>query len=195
MGQDDFVLRENWSFRETTDTISVISGTQEYDVSTEFTDIDEQNIIDVRITGTSARNLIYAPFNQLQKLYPDFDSAGSGMPEYYYLRDGEIGFYPKPNVNLTVSVNYYKVPTPLVGDSDTSIIPKQYRQALNHFAISKEHQFNTDPDLAQQEQNLYEQVIDKARQSLLTQPTDDGNFRVRSAADSTYWLNQFGDTR
>ena len=195
MGQDDFTLRELWPFRESTDTISTTAGVQDYVVSTEFADIDAQNITQVRLTAPGANVLVYAPFNQLQKLYPDFDTVTGGKPEYYYLRDGKIGFYPRPDAAYTISVNYYRIPALMQDDSDESLIPKQYRQALNHFAMSKEHLFNTDPDLAQQEQNLYEQVVDKARQNLLTQPSDSGNFRVRSVVEDRYWLNGFGDTR
>lgn len=175
MGQDDFVLRELWPFREKTSTISTVAGTQEYDLSTKFTDIDQQNIIKVTIQGAAGRPLPYIAFNQLREMHPDLD-AESGIPSYYYIKAGQIGLWPVPNAVFTVAVDYYCVPTALDADDDTSIIPPAYRQALNAFALSREHDYDSDPDLAIKEMNSYEQFIDKARQNLLAQPVDGGNF-------------------
>lgn len=49
MGYYDFVLRELWPFRETTGTLNTVAGTQEYDLSTNFSTMDDQNIISVAI--------------------------------------------------------------------------------------------------------------------------------------------------
>lgn len=57
MGQYDFVLREVWPFREKTGTLNLVAGTQEYDLSTNFTDIDEQNIIGVSLQGAQQNKL------------------------------------------------------------------------------------------------------------------------------------------
>lgn len=195
MGQDDFVLRELWPFREKRGTVTTVAATQEYDLSTAMTDLDEQNIIGVSVQGTNASKLKYIPFNQLRDLYPDFDADTGGIPEYYYIQANQIGFWPVPNSALTITVDYYKLPTVLAADLDESIIPAGYRQALNAFAMSMEHDFNTDPDLAVKEMNKYEQILDKARNNLLAQPNDTGNFKIRGPADFVYWGNQFGDTR
>lgn len=195
MGQDDFVLRELWPFREKTGTITTDGITQEYSLLGQFTDLDQQNIISVSVQGASGVKLTYIPFNQLRKNYPDFTTNTSGVSRYYYIKGGKIGFWPLPNTAITVYIDYYIIPTALSADADTSIIPSQYRQALNSFAISKEHDFNTDADLAVKEMNTYEAIVDKARHNLLVQPNDTGNFQIKGPADFTYWGNQFGDTR
>jgi hypothetical protein len=178
MGYYDFVLRELWPFRETTGTLSTVASTQEYSLSSNFSDIDAQNIVSVSIQGSNNRKLVYWPFNQLRVDEPDFDSDGASVPTRYYIKGGSIGFWPLPNDVYSVAIDYYKIPTELSADSDTPIIPIAYREALLQYALSLEHDFNTDPDLAQKASNRYEQIVALARQNLLTQPTDTDNFKI-----------------
>lgn len=183
MGYQDFVLRELWPFRETADTITTIADTQEYVLSTEMSNIDAQNIVSVAIQGESATKLRYIPFQQLRSLHPDFDQDGSGLPTMYYLKNGSIGFYLMPGSVYSVAVDYYKVPTELSADADEPIVPIGYREALMQYALSMEHDFNSDPDLAVKAMNTYENFIAKARINLLGQPNDDMNFVIRGPAD------------
>lgn len=195
LGQSDFVLRELWPFRETTGTLSLVQGTQEYDLSTSFAGIDGQNIISVALQGANRKKITYWPYNQLRADKPDFDLDAQAVPERYYIKSGKIGFWPVPNGAYTVLVDYYKVPTELSGDSDTTIIPVNYREALIHYALSLEHDYNTDPDLAQKEMNRYEDIVTLARNNLLAQPVDSGNFKILGPADSRDWLGLSGELR
>lgn len=183
LGQSDFVLRELWPFRETTGSLSLVAGTQEYSLSSNFSNIDSQNIIAVSLQGASGRKLLYWPYNQLRNTYPDFDYNGQSLPDKYYLKSGYIGFYPIPNGADSIAVDYYKTPTELSADSDEPIIPVNYREALVHYALSLEHDYDGDPDLAQKSSNRYEEIVTLARNNLLAQPTDEGNFRILGPAD------------
>lgn len=194
LGQSDFVMRELWPFREATENITTSSGTQEYDL-TNLTDIDAQNIISVAIQGANRRKLSYIPYNQLRASQPDFDAEATGIPSMYYLRAGQVGFYPVPNGTLTIAVDYYVTPTEMSNDSDTPIIPVNYREALIHYALSMEHDFNTDPDLALKAMNRYEELVTLARQNLLTQPNDTGGFTILGPADSSSWTGLRGEVR
>lgn len=189
LGQSDFILRELWPFRETTGTLATVAGTQEYDLSTNFSTLDEQNILAVSIQGSNSRKLIYWPYNQLREDYPDFDEEAQGVPERYYIKSGQIGFWPAPNDAYTVAIDYYKIPTELSSDSDQTIIPVNYREALMHYALSLEHDFNTDPDLAVKEMNRYEQIVTLARQNLLAQPNDTGSFRIQGPDNN--WTGRY----
>lgn len=195
LGQNDFVLRELWPFREETGTLSLVQGTQEYDLSTNFSDLDEQNIISVAIQGTNQSKLTYWPYNQLRADKPDFDYDAQAVPRRYYLKAGKIGFWPVPNGTDTVLIDYYKVATEMSDDSDTPIIPVGYREALIHYALSLEHDYNTDPDLAQKSMNAYEDKVTSARQNLLAQPTDSGSFRILGPADSRDWTGLRSEIR
>lgn len=194
LGQSDFVMRELWPFREATENITTSSGTQEYDL-TNLTDIDAQNIISVAIQGANRRKLSYIPYNQLRASQPDFDAEATAIPTMYYLRAGQIGFHPVPNGTLTIAVDYYITPTEMSNDSDTSIIPVNYREALIHYSLAMEHAYNTDPDLEWAARNRYEQILTLARQNLLTQPNDTEAFRILGPADSSSWTGLRGEIR
>lgn len=183
MGQSDFALRELWPFRETTGTLALAQGTQEYSLISNFADIDSQNIISVALQGTQNSKLTYWPFSQLRADNPDFDLIGASIPTRYYIKGGSIGFWPLPSGTYTCLIDYYKVPTELSADADVSILPVNYREALMHYALSLENDFNTDPDLAQKEMNTYENFITKARVNLLSQPNDTMNVRILGPAD------------
>jgi hypothetical protein len=193
MGYQDFVLRELWPFRETTDTITTVAGTQEYTLSSEFSDIDAQNITSVALQGDVQSKLTYWPFTQLRANRPDFDLDGSSVPTRYYLKNGKIGFWPTPADAYTVAIDYYKIPTELDADSDVTIVPLAYREALMQYALSLEHDFNTDPDLAQKAMNRYEQIVALARNNLLTQPNDTEAFRILGPADSRNHTGLYGE--
>lgn len=184
MGYSDFVLRELWPFRETTGTLALVSGTQEYDLSTNFSDLDEQNITSVAIQGATNKKLPYRSFAQLRASEPDLDLDASSVPQLYYLKAGQIGFWPKPDAAYSVAIDYFKLPTEMVGDDAEPILPLHYRESLVHYGISMEHDYNTDPDLAQKSMNRYEQILHSARVNLLSQPVDTEAFRVLGPADS-----------
>ena len=195
MGYHDFMLREVWPFREATGTLNLVAGTQEYDLSTFFSDIDEQNITSVTLQGAQQTKLVYWPFQQLRANQPDFDAEGSAVPTRYYIKSGKIGFWPVPAGTYEVFIDYYSVPTELSNDSDTPSIPVAYRESLVHYALSLEHDFNTDPDLAQKAMNRYEQIVTLARNNLLAQPTDTETFRILGPADSKSWTGLSGEIR
>lgn len=195
MGYYDFVLRELWPFRETTGTLSLVQGTQEYSLVSNFSDIDAQNIVSVTLQGTARKKLTYWPFGQLRANQPDFDLYAQAVPERYYIKGGSIGFWPTPNAASTAFIDYYAVPTELSADADTPIIPIAYREALVQYSLGLEHDFNTDPDLAQKSMNRYEQIVTLARQNLLAQPSDTGGFKVLGPADSKDWTGIGGEIR
>lgn len=195
LGQNDFVTRELWPFREKTGSLATVQGTQEYDLSTNFSDLDEQNIIAVTLQGANRKKLAYIPFNQLRAEQPDFDYEGQAVPTRYYILANQIGFWPLPNAAYTVAIDYYKLPTELSADGDTSIIPLMYREALVHYALSLEHDYNTDADLAVKEMNRYEQIVTLARQNLLTQPNDTEAFRILGPQDSKNWTGLENEVR
>lgn len=193
LGYQDFVLRELWPFREVTDTITLVQGTQEYDLSTEFTDIDEQNIVSVALQSTVNKKLTYWPFNQLRASQPDLDLAQQATPRRYYLKAGNIGFWPVPDAAATVAIDYYKIPTEMSADADTPIIPVAYREALVHYALALEHSFNGDPDLEAAARNRYEQQVTLARNNLLSQPNDTNAFVITGPAHAKDWLGLRGE--
>jgi len=182
-GYADFVTRELWPFRETTTILSTTAGTQEYTIEDELEDIDLQNILAVSVQGATESRLSYVPFNQLRMKQPDFTSVGPGVPLHYYLKAGQIGFWPTPNAAYEVAVDYYVNAEELVEDADEPIIPARYREALMHYALDLEYKYNSDFDQAAGALNRYEQIVALARNNLLAQPADIGSFRITGPMD------------
>ena len=195
MGYKDFVARELWPFRETVGTLTTIAGTQEYSLVDNFADMDASNILTVSVQGAQRAKLQYVPFNQLKIHKPDLDADNAGIPTVYYLRAGNIGFWPQPSDSLTIEIDYYSLSTDLEDDEDEPIIPVNYREALMHYALSLEHDYNTDGDLAQKSMNRYEQIVLLARNNLLAQPADYGGFTVLGPADFKNHTGLSGEVR
>lgn len=193
LGQTDFVMREVWPFREATVDFTTTAETQEYSLADEVTAdadagvIDAGNILSVVVQGAPGNKLKYKPFPELRRLYADI-TFPVGVPEFYYIRNGNIGFYPTPAAATAVQIDYYITPVDLDLDDDESIIPLGYREALVHYAVSLEHDINSDPDLAVKASNRYEQIVQLARVNLLAQPMDSAGFTIRGASDSS-WTN------
>ncbi len=172
-----------WPFRETTGTLATVASTQEYSLVSNFSDIDAQNIIAVSLQGSVNGKLTYMPYNQLRASAPDYGNIGTAVSRNYYLKGGSIGFWPNPAGIYTVLIDYYKLATEMSSDTDEPIIPVSYREALVKYALSAEHDFNSDPDLATKAMNEYEDIVTLARNNLLAQPVDSGNVTILGPAD------------
>lgn len=183
MGYLDFVGRELWPFREATGTLNLVQGTQEYNLTSNFADIDASNINSVTIQGSTNAKMSYWAYNQLRADQPDFDLIGQSVPTRYYLHAGSIGFWPTPNAASTVFIDYYLTPTEMSADADEPIIPVAYREALVQYALSLEHDFNSDADFSQKAMNRYEDILTSARNNLLVLPGDTGSFTILGPAD------------
>jgi len=192
LGYKQFVSREIWPFRQTSTNISTVAGTQEYSLVSNFATLDNNSIQGVSIQGAANSALSYWPFNQLRADQPDYTTVGSSVPTRYYIKGGNLGFWPTPDAVYTVTVDYYIIPTELDADADEPIIPVAYREALVKYALAAEHDYNSDPDLAQKAMNEYEQIVSLARMNLLTQPLDTGNFRILGPADLNNWTDNSG---
>lgn len=183
LGQNDFVTRELWPFREYTYSLSTVAGTQEYSLTSNFTTLDSQNLVSVALQGTVAKKLPFIPFTRLRVSQPDFDLNATDVPQKYYLRSGNLGFWPSPAGVYTCLVDGYLLPTEMSADADVTIIPLSYREALVHYALSLEYDYNGDPDLAVKASNRYEEIVTLARNNLLAQPSDSEAFRIMGPAD------------
>lgn len=199
LGYQDFINREQWPFRETAINLSLTAGQQEYSLTSNITDLEQRNITSVTIQDSAPAKLTYMPYERLRMLYPDFDHNNAGVPRYYYLKGRSsgynIGFYPIPSTDLTTEIDYHKAITELSADSDQPIIPVAYREALVHYALSLEHDYNTDYDAAQKSMNRYEQIVLLARNNLLAQPYDIGGFRIMGPADIRNHTGLRGEVR
>jgi hypothetical protein len=78
-------------------------------------------------------------------------------------------------------------PDELSDDDDETSIPIEYREALVHYGLSLEHDYNTDPDLAQKAMNRYEQIVILARNNLLAQDMSD--YEMEGPLSTVNWTD------
>jgi len=91
-------------------TITVASGTQEYALPTDFSEL-------ISIVDDEGEKI---PYKSLRDALDDDDSS---INTYYYLRGAYIGFWPLPDVATTVDIFYVKKATALTSNYDNLNYP------------------------------------------------------------------------
>lgn len=87
--------------------------------------------IAVRITTDGSEKVLdYLQYDELLRRYPDFPNVDNGTPRYWYEFAGEINTFPASDTAYAVSLDYYKKPTELTGDSDVPVLPALYEELL-----------------------------------------------------------------
>lgn len=94
-----------WPFLETSADITTVASQQFYDLPNNY-----RKLINTYITIGDVR---YAPTEITSRQDWEFvnatDSVDSDIPEYYYIYDGQIAFWPTPSSNgNTITINYIK---------------------------------------------------------------------------------------
>lgn len=91
-------------------------------------------------TLVSVDQIIYDNKSLAEIEVTDIDtSITADSPIYFYKRGNGIGLYPKPTAELTVTINFFKLPTPMVLDTEYPDIkiPYKYHGAIVNFAIAR----------------------------------------------------------
>lgn len=156
-GQHWFLTARRWSELETIVTVASVSGQADYVVigtSPIVTDFD--GMIDVRHNLANA-GTTFAKLRYLQQ--QDFDDyfavagATPGIPVFYTLRGGApqttsatilsggnqaLSVWPVPNYIGSFRVSYFRsvASCEMTADTDVSIVPVQYQQAIVHKATA-----------------------------------------------------------
>lgn len=116
-------------------TLSIVSGTQEYQLPDDFSDI-------VEITtglNTSTTQGVTIPFMPVSKALSYNGTGGYYGGDidavYYYLRGRYIGFVPKPSANATYYYTYRKKASRLTSLSDYIDLPDNAFYCLKDFMM------------------------------------------------------------
>lgn len=93
----------DWPFLQKSATTTTTAGTQFYALP-----YDYDKLIDVYITnGTTKYIPLEAPSQTFWDQLNQQTSFQSNFPEYYYIFNGQLGFYPTPSTSsLTITYNY-----------------------------------------------------------------------------------------
>lgn len=199
-GQHWFLSARMWSFLETVVTVASVSGQADYvlaGTSPVVTDLD--GVIDVR------HNLVNAgvQYNKLRYLQQqDFDdafalaAANTGVPVFYTLRGGApkttsatilsggeqvLSVNPTPGFIGSLKIAYFRsvASCEMTADSDVSIVPIQYQQAIVHKAIAIGLAFKDQMIQSNVHEQLAENMLAKAVAADSVQRTADQSVEVR----------------
>lgn len=114
-----------------TDTISVVAGTKEYALPTDF-----GSMVQV-FFGNNERIIGSADVADVDLM----DSTFYGLPDlHYYIRGSYIGFTPTPTEGDTIYYRYQKLPTDLNSYDDTIDLPNKGFNALKDFMLYRAKQ-------------------------------------------------------
>lgn len=95
-----------------------------------------------------------------------------GVPKYYTVRpDNKILFFPVPDGDYPVSVDYYRKPVPLVNGTDVSVIPEEYHEAIVCRALMFYAHYEEDTYLFQTKLLEYNQWLNRLSQTQQPQIT------------------------
>jgi hypothetical protein len=180
--QLEWVKRTECFVRQT--TVTLVSGTQEYDLETTITDyawISKQGVSIKIVDGTRTRyiegdDLELTTVERLNVEEPGWRAAAGGSPMKVYLRraDGavQLGFHPAPSFSgetWTVIVPYVVVPADLSADADepftVSSNPikslRPWHRALVYYAAFDLEKFRKDWARGGANLQLFEAEVDK----------------------------------
>ena len=100
------ILRlRNWAFLQRTASITTVASTQFYDIPFNFKKV----LADPYITiGTTQYPIREAPNRAFWDSLNSSTSTTTTIPEYYFIFNRDIGFYPKPSTaSYTITLPYY----------------------------------------------------------------------------------------
>ncbi len=166
--QKDFTNRFRWSWLEAKSSVNTVAGTYSYTLPSDFSNMLEVKVADLTATVPTAERLEKVSRDYLAENYPNFPevdevTATQNTPARYTVYTGALWLHPIPDKQYATYFKYFKDVTDLANDTDESIIPAEYRDALAWGAYAKW----LIADEADQNQidtalNMYENLIRKA---------------------------------
>lgn len=130
---------------ETSDTIDVVASTREYDLPD---DMIRAHRVDFEVDGDGRHaSLGYRDFHNANAVqwHGDYE----GMPTLYTMwgRPGAVKLvlYPSPAYTGTLTVHYYKLPTPPTDDTSTLDIPEGWENVVYLYAEYRALRRDRDP--------------------------------------------------
>jgi hypothetical protein len=125
-----------------TSTISAVNGTDTYNLPSDV----------IRINGvtnaTSPLELTYVE-DPADINYSNQNGQNLGEPQYYAFTGTSLRLSPVPNAAYTLTLDYYKAPSALAADGDTSSLPSDYHDVMISYALSRAYRSEDDMQMSQ----------------------------------------------
>lgn len=148
---------------QTTGTISSVSGTQTYNLPSDFLAL-YPTPYPVRYTNANSALIkpVKANFDWLANSFDDLTTA-TGDPTYYYITEKLIGFYEIPDYSgsSNITLYYFEYPDSLSNSGDVSAYADKWIDAIAYKAVALSHLKNERFDDALLFDRLYEQEVSR----------------------------------
>lgn len=126
-----------WPFLAASGTITMTAGTGIYDVDVAAGIGRTLLVVNaVRIEfGTGYPEISYLPEQEFRDL--QHADRNRGVPLYWTLIDDDLNFWPLPDANYVITVDFTLDPTDLTADGDTPVLPAAFHDILVWGAIKE----------------------------------------------------------
>jgi hypothetical protein len=151
----------HWKFTEAETLDAVVANIGDYDLPGDIVG----NPYEVRWNNGTQ-------YVQLQKIefriYQSIEKSGTGNPKYYTVWNGQYHVNPTPATTLAngFKIRHKAVPPFLVNDTDSPIVPGQYRMAIVYRAAVRCFGRTKDIAMLREYQALYLEQIQNMRRDL-----------------------------
>lgn len=121
-----------WSAYSTTTTPTVAQYSPPTDIGTW---VKDSFFLDFSAAGN--RRLSYVDYDTYRAVYRNGIQTQSKPTVFTIQPDRSIVVYPVPEEAYSLSADYYRIPTRLSGNTDTSAVPERFEQAIIALARTK----------------------------------------------------------
>ena len=118
-------------------------------------DVSESTVISLPSDWIRGKQVMWGRTNHLEYVEIDdllesaYDITTTGTPNYWYVWDDQIQFYPVPSADGTAYLYYIKAPTAMTTTGDSPSIPAHYQKLLVHYAGYRFWLKEEEPQMAQ----------------------------------------------
>lgn len=144
-------------------------------------------------TAGQNQDIEFISEDDLESLYPDYDTQDEGQPRYAYFSAGTIKLFPAPAGAYTLTLRYYKKPTELAADADVPEIPSEFSELLVAGAAYRVLQVKQAYDEAGILENKYAELLQKFYDKYLRQPAS-GPARMKINRTGSLYLSRHIDS-
>lgn len=153
-GLRQIALEHDWPWLKATASISVLSGTRNYPVPSDW-------IRTVRIFDpATGRDIQTAAVTDVDRI------VSSDEPAIYAIYGNEVLLAPKPAANVTLTHRYVKRETVLASAGDSPLIPAEYEEGLLEYAAYLSFRFLKDAGRAAEAMSGYRAWVKRAQDNI-----------------------------
>lgn len=162
--QNDVCNEYQLPFMQTSHDYTVTAGTSDITAGSGLPTDYVQAIDLIDTTNGNEQVIPYRNVTILDESFPDLDDSAinpANIPQFWYKYADTIRLYPAPAGAYTLTLRYWKKPTPLAGDAAVPEIPSEFAELLVEGATYRVLQVKGNYDQAAIHQNKYDELLQK----------------------------------